>query len=679
MILVQFKAHLVHQGFLFSLGYLYTYLPKNLAGRGGGVNCKTDFIIHYHCNRSFVVAAASANLTQTGKLKIVPNSSNYKKPSRQMAILRLLHQQRAILKKNLDAAKTLPLIGISYNPIAHVGTQKFDPIARYKSTHAPTSIIAGKVPAAQSSPPIRDQLDLTFNDARQAYRSKSTWEILRAFIVFRLCSVDYLVENNQRLMKFGQQVFGKKLFEKIMESTFYGHFVAGADQVSIQPNIQRLREFGVKAILDYSYHAHEEFADRRKKAVARTYFYMNEAQCERNMDIFLQSIEAVSGATKGTGFAAIKVTALGRPQLLMQLSEAIARVHRYVGAVTGKRGHVVEQQARPEDLKRRLDRAAKLDPTVQSWLDNMTYDSSGLIHILPWKGLVEAQKGLGETLKVADLSTGKMQHLVPALTQQEEEMFKNMMRRLHTIFKVATKLDVRVMVDAEQTYFQPAISRITMEMMRKYNTEKAIVFNTYQCYLRKAFSYLTADLEQADRQNFHFGAKLVRGAYMEQERQRAAGLGYEDPINPDFNATSDMYHKCMEEGMRRIKIMKETGRPRNVSLMAATHNEDTVRHVIKKMKEYGIKRSDRVICFGQLYGMCDQISFPLGQSGYSVYKYVPYGPVSEVLPYLSRRAQENRGLIGKTEKEKRLLIKEFARRCLKGQLLYRPKGHYEIM
>lgn len=184
-----------------------------------------------------------------------------------MAILRLLHQQRLILEKNLDAVKTVPSIVLAYpvSTAAAANHQRLilgwahhsilgEEARRYKSTHAPTSIIAdGAKSAAASEPaPIRDQLDLTFNDARQAFRSKSTWEILRAYIVFKLCAVDYLVENNDRLMNLGKKVLGKKVFEKVMEGTFYGHFVAGADQVSIQPNIQRLREFGVKAILDYS-------------------------------------------------------------------------------------------------------------------------------------------------------------------------------------------------------------------------------------------------------------------------------------------------------------------------------------------------------------------------------------------------------------------------------------------
>jgi len=306
-----------------------------------------------------------------------------------------------------------------------------------------------------------------------------------------------------------------------------------------------------------------------------------------------------------------------------------------------------------------LERAGKHDPTVQSWLDNMTYDKSGLIHVLPWKGVVEAQQSLSAALKVADVSTGKMESLVPPLSDREEEMFKNMMRRLHTIFKTAKKLDVRVMVDAEQSYFQPAISRLAMEMSRVYNTEKAIVFNTYQCYLKEANNNICADMDQAERQNFFFGAKLVRGAYMEQERQRAAEMGYEDPINPNFEATTEMYHKNVMECIMRMKRLKANNQPKLIGIMMATHNEDTVRFVIKNMKEQGIKRSDRLICFGQLYGMCDQVSFPLGQSGYSVYKYVPYGPVTDVLPYLSRRAQENRGFLTKIQKETTLLRKEF--------------------
>nr|VZI43100.1 unnamed protein product [Spirometra erinaceieuropaei] len=172
----------------------------------------------------------------------------------------------------------------------------------------------------------------------------------------------------------------------------------------------------------------------------------------------------------------------------------------------------------------------------------------------------------------------------------------------------------------------------------------------------------------AEVQNFYFGAKLVRGAYIEQERARAEELGYPDPINPTYEATSKMYEDCLEECFRAMQHRTKG----TVSIMVATHNEDTVRFALQKMREYGIQPEHRLICFGQLLGMCDQVSFPLGQAGYSVYKYVPYGPVDEVLPYLSRRASENQSILSNIIVERKLRAKELRRRLFSGQLFYQP-------
>jgi proline dehydrogenase len=134
-----------------------------------------------------------------------------------------------------------------------------------------------------------------------------------------------------------------------------------------------------------------------------------------------------------------------------------------------------------------------------------------------------------------------------------------------------------------------------------------------------------------------------------------------------------MYHKTLSELMRQMALDFDS---KKVGIMVASHNEDTVRFTVQKMEELGIKPEHKLICFGQLYGMCDQISFPLGQSGYSVYKYVPYGPIDEVMPYLSRRAAENHGIIAKVLKERSLLRKELVRRVVTGQLLHVPRGNY---
>uniref|UniRef100_A0A087ZJR8 Proline dehydrogenase n=2 Tax=Anopheles darlingi TaxID=43151 RepID=A0A087ZJR8_ANODA len=575
---------------------------------------------------------------------------------------------------------------------------------RWRSTSVAAASPAGmRATAAQqqdhdpSSPPARDPLDVSFNDPNAAFKSKTTFELIRAYLVYVLCSSEFLVENNMKLMKLMRAILGDKLFIYLMKQTFYGHFVAGEDRIRIVPTLSRLRSFGVKPILDYSveedlsqeeaekreveasvsstgtnlsgdadslpqYSVDKTFADRRYKVQsARTYFYLNEATCERNMETFLECLDAVKGATFGTGITAIKLTALGRPQLLLQVSEVIMQARKYMMDLAGGTGNILTHHKTIKDLERYLGNVAD-KKEVKEFLTKVTSDNDGILHLFPWSGIINEDCQLSESFRVPDPVTGQMRRLISKIPPKEEEMFRNMIRRLNTIVKTAQDLDVRIMIDAEQTYFQPAISRITLEMMRKYNTEKAIV---------------CTDLEQAKRQNFYFGAKLVRGAYIEQERARAAALGYEDPTNPSFEATTEMYHKTLTECLRRIRILKDANiDPKKIAIMVASHNEDTVRFAIEKMQEIGIHPEDKVICFGQLLGMCDYITFPLGQAGYSAYKYIPYGPVNEVLPYLSRRAQENKGVLQKIKKEKRLLLSEITKRLAKGQLFYTPKGKY---
>ncbi|XP_059049298.1 proline dehydrogenase 1, mitochondrial-like isoform X2 [Achroia grisella] len=554
-----------------------------------------------------------------------------------------------------------------------------------------------------SAQPARDDLDLNFNSPKDAFKSKKTSELVRAYFVYQICSVNWIVENNDVLMRRLRQVVGQRLFEIIMKATFYGQFVAGEDQNTIKPTIDRLRSFGVKSILDYSveeditqeeaekrevsasisesgdkqeegqlrqYHVEQRFADRRYKVTsARTYFYLNEASCEKNMEAFLKSIDAVAGVTKSTGLMAVKLTALGRPQLLLQLSEVIMRARNYMQQIGGGTGNVLTHHKTIEDFQRYFGNHST-KPEVQEFMKKITSDKEGIVHLFPWSNILDKDMGLSDSFRVPDPKTGQMRRLISQISPKEEEMFRNMLRRLNHIIQAANEVDVRIMIDAEQTYFQPAISRICLEMMRRYNKDKFLVFNTYQTYLKNTYNEIVTDLEQAQRQNFYWGAKLVRGAYIEQERARAAAMGYEDPSCENIEATTTSFHKCLKEILSRAE---QKGR---LGIMVASHNEDTVRYAIQLMKEHNIKPDDKVVCFGQLLGMCDHITFPLGQAGYSAYKYVPYGPVLEVLPYLSRRANENRGFLVKIKKEKGLILKEIFRRIFTGQVLYKPEGKY---
>uniref|UniRef100_A0A0K0DBJ6 Proline dehydrogenase n=1 Tax=Angiostrongylus cantonensis TaxID=6313 RepID=A0A0K0DBJ6_ANGCA len=285
---------------------------------------------------------------------------------------------------------------------------------------------------------------------------------------------------------------------------------------------------------------------------------------------------------------------------------------------------------------------------IRDWFKTVDFDGDGYVDFHGWSKILDDHVKLGSMFKILNIKTGQLEPLIQNLTAKEEQEFSNMMRRLIDIAEHAIARGVRVMVDAEQTYFQPAISRIVLEMMRRYNHQHGNIFNTYQAYLRNTLDVMECDMQLARREGWHFGLKLVRGAYMEQERKRAASVGYPDPINPDYESTSRMYHACLE------RIAEEHARRGKgaVSVMIATHNEDTVRFAVNLMRDRAIAPSEKIMCFAQLYAMCDQVSFSLGQASYSVYKYLPYGPVEKVLPYLSRRAVENSSILKNANKER---------------------------
>nr|XP_020485601.1 proline dehydrogenase 1, mitochondrial-like [Labrus bergylta] len=551
------------------------------------------------------------------------------------------------------------------------------------------------------------KIHVDFDNTQEAYKSKGNIELLRSLLVFKLCTIDVLVEKNKELMELSKKLFGQWMFEKMMKMTFYGQFVAGEDHNSIKPLIQKNQAFGVGAVLDYSveedltqeeaeikemdscvseaekespgadhrekkYKAHRQFGDRRGGVIsARTYFYADEAKCDNQMETFINCIKA-SGGASAEGFSAIKMTALGRPQFLLEFSEVLVKWRHFFNFLAAQQGisdmMVVEQKLELEQLKESLSKmglGAKDD--IENWFTGEKLGLSGTIDLLDWNNLINDTTKMSNLLMVPNLETGQLEPLLNKFTTEEERQMKRMLQRVDILAKHAMENGVRLMVDAEQTYFQPAISRLALEMQRKFNREKPIIFNTYQCYLKEAYGNVTVDIELSRREGWYFGAKLVRGAYMYQERDRAKEIGYEDPINPDYEATNRMYHKCLEY------VLEEIEHNRKANIMVATHNEDTVKYTLKStMNEMGLSPTENKVYFGQLLGMCDQISFPLGQAGFPVYKYVPYGPVNEVIPYLSRRAQENRGFMKGSQRERSLLWKELTRRVLGGQIFYTP-------
>ena len=239
------------------------------------------------------------------------------------------------------------------------------------------------------------------------------------------------------------------------------------------------------------------------------------------------------------------------------------------------------------------------------------------------------------------------------LSDAEQAEWDRVKERFEIICKTAHSKNVALLIDGEESWMQDAADELVEEMMRKYNKEKAIVFNTLQMYRWDRLDYLKALHDRANAGNFYVGMKLVRGAYMEKENKRAEENGYPTPICKSKQATDDNYNKALDYMMQHIDTM---------AIFVGTHNEESSYKLLEMQIAKGISKNDHRIWFGQLYGMSDNISYNLAAQGYNVAKYLPFGPVRDVMPYLIRRAEENTSVAGQTSRELNLLNTERKRR-----------------
>jgi len=241
------------------------------------------------------------------------------------------------------------------------------------------------------------------------------------------------------------------------------------------------------------------------------------------------------------------------------------------------------------------------------------------------------------------------------LTKAEKEEYQNVLKRIDSVCHNAARLDVGVFIDAEETWIQEAVDRIANQMMRRYNKGKVIVYNTFQLYRTDRLSYLMKSFDMAKQHGYILGAKLVRGAYMDKERERAKEMGYPSPIQPTKDATDHDYNMaarfCVENHEQ-------------IASCIASHNADSTKLCAELIDRKGIERSHPHILFAQLYGMSDHLTFNLAKSGYNVAKYLVYGQVKEVVPYLVRRTEENASVTGDMSRELGFIIREVKRRGL---------------
>ncbi len=239
------------------------------------------------------------------------------------------------------------------------------------------------------------------------------------------------------------------------------------------------------------------------------------------------------------------------------------------------------------------------------------------------------------------------------LNTEEAAEYNRVLKRIDQICATASQLNVRIFIDAEETWIQDAIDHLALQMIQKYNQQKAIVYNTLQFYRHDRLAFLEKVLANAKQGNYSYGIKLVRGAYMEKEADRALKMGYLNPIQPTKLDSDIDFNKAIEICIDNIT---------HTAICAGTHNEESCKVLIELMHKYQLNKNDQRIYFSQLFGMSDHLSYNLADGGYNVAKYLPYGPVKSVLPYLFRRAQENTSVKGQAGRELALIEKEMARR-----------------
>ncbi len=254
---------------------------------------------------------------------------------------------------------------------------------------------------------------------------------------------------------------------------------------------------------------------------------------------------------------------------------------------------------------------------------------------------------------IADIKLLELIQNRASLTLDEQSAYTKVTKRVDEICRRAYEADVPILIDAEESWIQRTIDELANAMIVKYNKNKAIVYNTYQMYCKSSYENLNHAIEEANKKGHFLGAKLVRGAYMEKERDRAEQNGYKSPIHRDKSGTDRAFNDALTLCVENID---------RVSVMCGSHNEYSNQLLVELMAKYAIPCNDKHIWFAQLFGMSDNISFNLAKQQFNVVKYLPYGPVKSVMPYLIRRAEENTSVAGQSSRELTLIRKELKRR-----------------
>lgn len=520
-----------------------------------------------------------------------------------------------------------------------------------------------------------------FGNAREAYGNRSFFDLVRSLTVLRVCRLQWpinMAKNSVEICKRLEKMIGPFLTYQVgVKPTIFKQFCAGEHQHELKKSIMDLEKMGIGSILDYAAEADEPEGEasmmRGMSAIAKDNqikYVMSEQRFDEVMKLNLLCVghASLSMGKSGVGFAAVKISGLGEPLLLARVS-ALQLMLRQTWFT------FFDEIKNPPLEECRVVIGIKLDDRFADTKVVM----AGIRRLAKVQPLTDAEATAIEKL-LDPKGTGKVDYLayahattegllapcsspnsttmepllrnLPRLTAEELALWKRVEHRVDIICTMAHILQVRVMFDAEQTYFQMAIDHVVRARQRQYNTKEPLIYNTYQCYLTFAHQRMLNDMARAESEGWVWAGKMVRGAYMDQERLIAEANQYKSPIWDSEQETHECYNKCATAILERI-AQNPTIR---YGVTFGTHNLGSVQLITSKMLQMAEHNSH--IAFAQLFGMCDHLTVPLAKAGFVVFKYLPYGPVRETILYLGRRAKENSSVMGYRGEETKLMWRE---------------------
>ncbi|KAJ2083200.1 proline dehydrogenase [Coemansia sp. RSA 988] len=491
-------------------------------------------------------------------------------------------------------------------------------------------------------------------DASLALAHQSLGKLITGWFVYRACSSSGLVRVAPRLLQLFARLRLAWASNAVVRRTFFAWFCAGENEREIVHTMRQLKESGIGSILDFSAEA-DLPAEATEGAAARAHANVKADAFAKEYFHGMHMAAQVAHA-----FAAVKITGLADPAVLYRLSEAQSALQQAFSAAD-------------VDGNGRIDFAQFRDGVLAAMPGGGRVASpSGLFAMVDCDGdgqvdWLDVQTALGMDNPLARplyLREGEG----PGAVESDVEDYERLVARARAVAQQAAAKGVRVMIDAEHTYFQPMIDHVAHILQREFNCGgTTLVFNTYQMYRVDALQRMRCDAERATREGWCFAAKLVRGAYMELERERAQTHGYESPINPTLTATHAMYDAGVRYLLQRIASAQAVGQA-PPAVFVATHNCESISRALGLMRALHIDTVAEPVMFGQLLGMQDATSYALARDGLPIYKYVPYGPLDEVMPYLVRRAQENSAVASAIREEAACVMTEIRRRLLRRPL-----------